>query len=686
MKRWPLNKAYFWETAPFFRLLLPFAAGIVVYDQGWMKDGHGYFSLALLLIFLALYIAILSGRKNTVLFTALSTISLNGMLLFGGHSISHLCDIRNDKLWFGSNSKSTCLARITEAPAEKERTWKLQVSVINTFPNGVALPATGSAFLYLYKDEYPMLLKKGDSIMIPGKWEPIKNSGNPHEFDYAAYCRRNNIIYNQFCSAKDIRLYSTNDPTHTPIIEHAHNWCMNQLETYLPDKKTKGLIQAMLLGDEVNLDEDLRQSYAETGIIHVIAISGGNVAIFFLVISFLLMWLRNNRYLWVKYALAVPLVWLYVVMAGSSPSAVRAAVMFSLLAFGIMFQKNNSSLNQLFATAFVLLCAQPMWLFSVGFQLSFVAVLSLILFYKPVYRWFAPSHKIIRLLWATIAASIAAEVLVAPLVIYYFHIFPLLFIVANAAAYLFMSLVLVLSIAVLAFSFVPFLAKIFGIITVFLVSVFDRMVVWLQQLNPTSFRYLMITGLELLAAWIAIAGIASFLLKKKKPALYVGLSSVVILLIFLNADEWHALHQKSLVAYNIAGQNRIEMINGKNYCTLTPDTGDLKKINYATNANHIYRHAWKTGCDSGTIFYIGGKSVLILSQNIHSQGKFHVDELILNFSNSPYLQELQTIFSPETIVIGNTYSRQKQRDILRFGQTSGINIHSIANNGAYVLE
>ena len=146
----------------------------------------------------------------------------------------------------------------------------------------------------------------------------ITNAGNPFEFDYAAYCRRNDILYQQSCSANDIRLYAPASEVGTPFIDHAHDWCMAQLDKYIADPKTKGLIQAMILGDEVNLDEDLLQSYADTGIIHIIAISGGNVLIFFIFISALLWWIRDKKHLWIKYAIALPLVWFYVLMAGAA--------------------------------------------------------------------------------------------------------------------------------------------------------------------------------------------------------------------------------------------------------------------------------------------------------------------------------------------------------------------------------
>src|SRR5690606_846697 len=131
-------------------------------------------------------------------------------------------------------------------------------------------------------------------------------------------------------------------------------------------------------------------------------------------------------------------------------------------------QKTSNSLNQLLAAATLLLCAQPMWLFAVGFQLSFVAVLSLILFYQPVYRLLSPVPKIARALWGAMAASIAAEVLIAPLVIYYFHLFPSMFIVANVAAYLFMGFLMVAGMLIIALSAFPAVAGAIAWVVTFL--------------------------------------------------------------------------------------------------------------------------------------------------------------------------------------------------------------------------
>ena len=685
MKRWPLHKAYFWETAPFFRLLLPFAAGIICYDRGWLSSSD--ISAALLTILIALtayasffFIPKLKGANPIFSFSLLYIT-----LFFSGLYLSALSDIRNDPRWFGNNIHSESLARITEAPSEKEHSWKVPVSILTTMRNGKPSPASGNAFVYLYKDNAPILLHKGDTVWLPANWQPIKNAGNPFEFDYATYCRRNNLSYQQSSSAYAVRLYATADPDKAPLLERSHDWCMEQLGKYITDPKTRGLIQAMLLGDEVNLDEDLRQSYSETGIIHIIAISGGNVAIFFIVISALLWWLRDRKHLWVKYAIALPLVWFYVMMAGAQPSAIRAAIMFSLLAFGIMLQKNNNSLNQLFATAFLLLCAQPMWLFSAGFQLSFVAVLSLILFYKPVYNWVAPANKISRALWSTIAASISAEVLVAPLVIYYFHTFPLLFIVSNVLAYLFMSLALVLGIAIIALSFVPAVAKAIGIATVYIVTVFDKIVTALQGCNPVSFHFLTLSGAELVITYFIITGIVLFLLKKQKRSLLLGLSAACLLLVFFCHDQWTRLHQQHFVVYNTGKANHIEIISGTNYSVLYADTANTKKTDYAVKPAHTYWQAWNKATGSqNEIFSINGKTILLLNEDINTTGTFPVDYLVVNYTGDPAPDRLQRIFTPSCIIIGNNYSRRQQADWAEIAATNHIPIHIIAEQGAFI--
>lgn len=687
MKRWPLHTAYFWESAPFFRVLLPFACGIAGYELTRPYFVARISSAVFILIAFIAYLVITFSKKRKNYFPTLGFLLVSGIFFAGGYALSLYDDVRNDKQDISRciNDGAAHLVRITGTPAEREKTWKIQVRVLSVIDNGGVHTVTGKAFVYVHKSGYPLRLQKGDSVIVPGKWQPIKAAGNPFEFYYATYCLRNGITRQQFCSRADIITYGRNNPGANTYTERMHDWCMAQMDKYIPDTKARGLMQAMLLGDEVNLDEELRDAYAATGIIHIIAISGGNVAIFFIVISFLLRWLKHKKHLWVRYAIALPLVWFYVVMAGSSPSAIRAAVMFSLLAVGVMLQKNNNSLNQLFATAFLLLCAEPMWLFAVGFQLSFVAVLSIILFYGPIYKWLSPKYLLTKTLWSTAAASLAAEILIAPLVIYYFHNFPIMFIVANVAAYIFMSVVLILGMGVIVLSFVPETATLLGWCIGWLVNVFGSMISWLQQFNPPSFHSLVLTDAELVLTYACIAGFAVLMMRKQKSALFTGVSMSIVLMVLLCYDQWSSLRQQRLIVYNINGINRIERIEGKRYSVLSQDTGNIKKIAYTTSAAHTQWHAWRKGDDTSEVFVVNGKTVLVLNREVFGTGALPADYVIINYTGYTDPALLKRMFSPALVVVGNNYTHAQQKKFVAACENVGMRVHSIANNGAFVM-
>jgi len=690
MDRWPQNKAQFWETTPFFRILLPMVAGISC-AYCWPS----FFSFVPLLAIIAacfiLYSIFALQKRNSNILITLRFIFLNAAIFFSAWALRYISDIRNNSAWFGNNisTSQAYLARVTAAPSEKERTWKLSVDLLDAIKDNTATPTIGKAFVYIYKDEGQLPFNGGDTILLPNNWQPIKNAGNPFEFNYAAYCAQNNLYYQQFTPVKDIRLFASASPKDINIIDKAHNWCMQQLALYIKDSSTLGLIQAMLIGDEVNLDPNLRQAYADTGIIHVIAISGSNVTIFFIIISVLLSFIRHRKYHWIKYILALPLVWFYVLIAGAAPSAIRAAVMFSILAIGLAFQKNNNSLNQLFATAVILLCASPMWLFSLGFQLSFLAVLSLILLYAPIYRLITVGNIITRTLWQTIAASIAAEILVAPLIVYYFHLFPLLFILSNVLAFLFMGFVLILGMLVIAFSVVPSIASFVGMVAVFVSTHFNNLVFKLQQLNPASFHFLSLSFIELLFLYTAIVGAAVFLLRKIKPSLFIALSALCVLLYLLCIDNWQTLHQNKLVVYNINRTNHIELIQGNHYRILYTDTTtDAHKKDYTLKPAHTGWHAWRQEPGSqNEIIQLGKYKVLILNNEPVSQNPFPADYLIINYkSNNINLSQLREFFTPHLIILGANNTKKTIDKCLETATAAHIPLHAVTRDGAFILD
>lgn len=685
MKRWPLNKAYSWETAPFMRLLPPLVAGIVLYN-GYIAEYITWVVAAAILSFIVFVVGSFIRRQlaNT---PAITFISLQLSLLFTAWLSCYYYDARNDSNWIGRSVDNAdgYVVRLSHSPAEKEKTWKLDVDVTHVVDNEQVVAATGKAFIYVSKYEAPAL-NEGDVLIVPAKWQRITNRGNPFEFDYASYCARNNIYYQQFVSGGDIAIHKYADEESLSWIRRIHHWCIRQLEWHVTDRATLGLLKAMLFNDRDMLDGELSDAYAQTGIVHIIAISGGHITIFFVLVAFLLGWIRHKKYKWIKYIAAIPLIWLYVVVAGAPPSAVRAATMFSILGVGFALQKTPNGISQLLAAAFLLLITNPMWLYDIGFQLSFVAVLSIMLFYRPVYKWWSPVNKIGRAIWSAIAVSIAAEILVAPLVIYYFHLFPLQFIVANVLAYIFMGVILVLGMVLIMVSSVYPAAHFIAEVTTVLSGWFNKLVYGLQHLNFDALHRLTLTQLQLVLVYIVIASIAIFTLKKNKTALF---ASGIALVLFITSSCYvcmQMLKQEKLIVYNISKDNRVELITGTKATILAgKDSVNEATLKFVLEPAHINLHlddVRKAEKDYNLV-QVAGRSVFILSKQIRDT-VIDVDVVILNGKQTD-VAEIKKVFEPELLVIPAKLSRIKAETMTQEAVQLGIRVHDINKDGAYIL-
>jgi competence protein ComEC len=412
--------------------------------------------------------------------------------------------------------------------------------------------------------------------------------------------------------------------------------------------------------------------------------------VFFAFISFLLFWIKNKRYEAVKYLIAVPLVCFYVAVAGAPTSAVRAAVMFSFLALGMIVQKNKQPLNQLFATAFFMLLYEPMWLFAVGFQLSFIAVLSLILFYQPVSNWWVITNRFYRALWQAMAASIAAEILVAPLVIFYYHLLPTMFLFANLFAYLFMGAVLILGLVLVLVSKVAFLAKILATIITFIVVIFNGLVTWFQSLNPDFLRHLYLSLQEIFLVYLAITCFAIFIMKKIGTALLLGQFAILLLLVSISMDNRKALQQQKLIVYYDGKKNYAELLSGEKYFPLFQDTVLNADKDFATKEAHIALRSWKKGAVfQQPILSIKGKKFLFLNKavGLDSFQKIPIDYLVLNYPVKKYnANDLKKVFCFEKLILAGNQKRYLMEQWKDSCAHHNIPAHFVMLDGAFVFE
>ena len=219
------------------------------------------------------------------------------------------------------------------------------------------------------------------------------------------------------------------------------------------------IVSAMTLGDKSLIDKDLKNDYSRSGASHVLALSGLHLGIIYFVFSFMTARWRRRYHHWsrpVSEGLILITMWSYVVLVGMPPSVVRAAIMMTVYSLLSLQNRNRSSLNALAFTAIIMLVADPMILFNISFQLSFVAVAFILLYQGRIYSLIPSStHPIVKWCWRFLSVSLAAQLGVAPLTAYYFHQISSYFLLSSLVVMVFTPLIIYLSLLFFLLMWLP---------------------------------------------------------------------------------------------------------------------------------------------------------------------------------------------------------------------------------------
>ena len=215
--------------------------------------------------------------------------------------------------------------------------------------------------------------------------------------------------------------------------------------------------------------------------------------------------------------------WLFSLLAGAQPSVLRSAFMFTCIVLGDSFARKSSIYNTLALSALLLLCINPYWLWDVGFQLSYAAVLSIVIFMQPIYHWFYIKNKTLDFIWKLNAVTIAAQILTVPIGIYHFHQFPLNFLLTNFLAVPLSSFILLDEILLCIISFIPSLAAIIGKFISWLIWIMNSYIERIEMLPFSLWDGLQISILQAILLLIAAASMGFWLMEKNKAGLNMHL-------------------------------------------------------------------------------------------------------------------------------------------------------------------
>ena len=630
-------------------------------------------------------------------FAAVKGFCITILFLAAGSLLIQFKDIRNNGDWFGNYKTADCVKIVLQEPLVEKSNSKKAIAAVTAMRKGnKIIRCKGYVIVYFSKDSFSYL-DYGSQIIFQKPLQKIKNTGNPGGFDYKRFCLFQDITHQVFLKKGDFIVLDKRNPSFLDeILFPLRKKISSILRRYIRGEKEYGLAEALLIGYKDDLDKNLVQSYTNTGVVHIIAISGMHIALIFWLLDLLCQPLKKLKYSkWFVTLIIISGLWLFSLLAGAQASVLRSAVMFTCIVVGKNFSRSSSIYNTLAISAFILLCYDPFWLWDVGFQLSYAAVLSIVIFVKPVYNWFYIKNKILDFIWKLNAVSIAAQLLTTPLSLYHFHQFPNFFLLSNFAVVPLSSIVVLGEIFLCSSIFIPFVASLLGKILSQLIWIMNSYIERIEALPCSLWQGLEINIPQATFLIVMITGFAYYFLEKQKIGVWAGLFSVLFFTALRSLSFINCTSQQKIIVYNVPKHEAIDLIAGRSYMFI--GDSDLVANNFLQDfhlksSRILYRtdsngHLQQVVCNENFIVF-NSKRILLFNKTMFfdtTSKRIPIDLLIISNNPRVNLLRLSKTFSIKQIAFDGATKPKKSQDWMRDCRSLHIPYHNTSEKGAFVM-
>ena len=394
---------------------------------------------------------------------------------------------------------------------------------------------------------------------------------------------------------------------------------------------------------------------------------------------------RLPRGKFIKTLLLLALLWGFAILAGFSPSVVRAVSMFSFFAIGMQFNRRSSALNTLFISLLFLLLVNPNFIFQVGFQLSYAAVFTIVLIQPYLFGLFTPKFKAIKYLWGIFTVTIAAQIGVLPLSLFYFHQFPGLFFISNLVILPFLGIILGLGILVMLLALSGLLPSTLASLYGGMISVLNNFVAYVASKEDFIFQDIYFSILLCITFYLLILS-TIFLFRNIN---FRNLSFLLLTLIFIQVVliyEKTSEEFEEIVIFHKSRNTVIGVKKGQNlmlYHNLDSIVANENFVrDYKTNMNikSLEESSLKN------VLQLSEKLVLIIdSSGVYELPGFKPDLIILTNSPKVNLDRIIEKFNPEMIIADGSNYRSYIVNWKATGLNKKIPFHATSEKGAFIF-
>lgn len=706
------------KRMPVIRVLLPFITGIVLQDM-FRIPLHLLITVCgfafCLLVFTRLYRPLnTSYSKRWVYGFVLNIFVLSFAMTLSGKRTE-----------YGTSRGGTCqdgfvIVRVIDFPVEREGSYRVLIKPLSRVSVDTICRFAGKAVAWFEKDSLAVRLTIGDILAVPDKFREITNYGNPWEFDYSRYMRINGVTSMIYLPSGDWIRSGRRQGGILTAAGRLRERLLGIMDSYGIEGREHEIAGAVLLGYRSGLDSELRQAFASSGAMHILAVSGLHAGIVYIFLHWLLGTIKmTNRYRLFRPAIIVMAIWSYAMLTGLSPPVVRASAMFTLIAAGKSLRRPANIYNTLAAAALIHLIADPPALFKAGFQLSYIAVAG-IAYYQPLlYSLIRSGNHFADKIWALTTVSLSAQLSVFPLGLYYFNQFPNLFLLTNL-------LVVPVTMLILYSGFMLFIFSPVSIVASAIASVLNIMLKALGVITGTisSLPFSSISGIyistpSLIILYGIIVCVTLFLACKKQRYLQYAIILAIAGFSLRAVYQTGTAGQQVFIVYNSSGNSLYGFISGNRNILVSDSFGDSQfgpfiaggrvSLPYEAAGARLRLNARDISFYSREEFFSAFRA--FLPETFHTAGRFagfagyriwfagndtgisrgidaplQADLVIIDSGFRGSIEGICKYVIPGRVIIDSSTGYFSRERIIRQCLEAGIDYHDVVTSGAFVIK
>lgn len=682
------------KKIPFLKIVLFYGIGIGVANF-IVPDKNVFHLIEMLLIFSFLFQLVFFVYRSRlgILFT------VNGyfILLFFGIWNMWRTHVKVDVNHFLIGSSDQYIAVVDDEPIFYNKTGRFPVTLVAKRVDSSFQKATGRLLVTLSLDQIVPPIQYGDEIILKNKVKPTPKPLNPLAFNYRNYLQNQGIDGQVYLKSNEYKIIRHHQgfSIKAQALE-LRKYLVSKFKKYLRDEESYQIAVALIVGYRAVMSQDVVQTFSNTGTIHVLSVSGMHVGIVFIVLMWLLAKVSGSHTLnLLRIAILLIAIWSYTILTGMAPSILRAAIMLSFFLIAKSIQREVNMLNTMASSAFLLLLLQPNMLFDIGFQLSYFAVLGIVLLF-PLFKRISifEGNRFSRIIWDSTAISLSAQIMTAPLSLFYFGQFPNYFLIANLLVILPVTLIMYIGMAMM---FIPF-----DIINVWLGYVMDWLIKkmfltleFLDQLPFATWTGIVFSPVLVLISLIFLFSCSYAFYWKNKVALYISICFLLIGLSSFSYLQYLQFNYTGFRVYSTGKEIALAFIQKSNITMVSSfDSLQAKNLVYSAKRDLSRFSNWENidflplmSYDSVRTNYLIQKSNFTIQIMEHSLLRHHPTDILLVRKNSKWnFIENVKIIKPKLVLFDGTNSDFNIQVWRQQLDSLGVAHYSIKNNFAYVWD